>query len=114
MNVYDPRAPKKATNVTVNSDLLAQAKALKINLSAVLEKSLAEYVRVLKTEAWLRENGEAISTFNRDVELHGTFGESVSRYRRYHQGMETRPVTIWLMTSRRPDHQSKLVLCQTF
>ena len=30
--VFNPQAPKKPTNVSVNSDLLAQAKALKINL----------------------------------------------------------------------------------
>jgi toxin CcdB len=44
-SVYDPEAAKKATNLTVNSDLLAKAKELKINVSATLETALSEAVR---------------------------------------------------------------------
>ena len=32
--LYDVAAPKKATNVSLNSDLLQKARSLKINLSA--------------------------------------------------------------------------------
>lgn len=45
---YDLSAPKKPTNLTVNSDLLAQAKALGINLSQVLEQSLTQEVKKRK------------------------------------------------------------------
>jgi antitoxin CcdA len=34
--MYDSQAPKKATNLSINSDLLNRARALDINLSAVL------------------------------------------------------------------------------
>lgn len=78
-NVYDPSAPKKATNLTVNSDLLSQAKALGINVSAVLEQSLAEQVRKLKAEAWVRENRTAIQAYNQDVESQGTFSQDLLR-----------------------------------
>ncbi|MCE7869320.1 acetoacetyl-CoA synthase [bacterium CPR1] len=74
-NAYNPSAPKKATNLTVNSDLLSQARALGINISAVLEQSLAEKVRKLKAEAWLRENQKAIQAYNQEVDQNGTFGE---------------------------------------
>ncbi len=37
---FDTHAPKKPTNVSINSDLLLKAKALKINLSATLESAL--------------------------------------------------------------------------
>ena len=70
---YNVSAPKKATNVTINSDLLAQAKALGINLSSVLEQALAEQVRKRKAQAWLSENREAIQAYNEDVLRHGTF-----------------------------------------
>lgn len=43
--VYDPQAPKKAANLSINADLLGKAKALDINLSATLELAL---VAVLK------------------------------------------------------------------
>ena len=74
-NTYDHSAPKKATNLTVNSDLLSQAKALGINISAVLEQSLAEQVKKLKAAAWVRENESAIQAYNQDVEHNGTFGD---------------------------------------
>jgi len=38
---YNPGAPKKPTNLTVNSNLLNQAKSLNINISSVLESALA-------------------------------------------------------------------------
>ncbi|MDP3877947.1 MAG: type II toxin-antitoxin system CcdA family antitoxin [Methylobacter sp.] len=38
--IYDTSAPKKTTNLSINSALLHEAKALKINLSATLEAAL--------------------------------------------------------------------------
>lgn len=79
-HAYDLSAPKRATNLTVNSDLLAQAKALGINISAVLEQSLAEKVKKLRADAWLRDNQEAIHAYNQDVEQNGTFGDSSRQF----------------------------------
>ena len=36
---FNAQAPKKPTNLSLNSDLLAEAKRLNINLSATLEKA---------------------------------------------------------------------------
>lgn len=41
----DLSAPKKSANLSNNSSLLAQARSLNINLSAILEQALAETVR---------------------------------------------------------------------
>jgi len=79
-NTYDTSAPKKPTNLTINSDLLAQAKNLGINISAVLESSLAVEVRRRKAEAWLQENQSAIAAYNEEVEAHGTFGDHVREF----------------------------------
>ena len=38
--LYDTTAPKKATNLSLNSDLLIKSRALNINLSATLEQAL--------------------------------------------------------------------------
>ena len=38
--LFDLEAPKKATNLSVNSDLLKKSRALDINLSATLEQAL--------------------------------------------------------------------------
>lgn len=75
--IYDTHAQKKATNLSLNSDLLAQAKALKINLSATLEKSLAEEVRKRKAESWLAENKEAIEASNKFIEKNGLFSDGL-------------------------------------
>ena len=59
-NMYDLSAPKKSANLSVNSDLLAQAKQLGINLSALMEQTLAQRVKELKVQAWLEDNRGAI------------------------------------------------------
>lgn len=79
-NAYDIGAPKKATNLSVNSDLLSQAKKLGINVSALLEESLAEKVKRLKADAWKRENQKAIQEYNEHVLAHGTFGDQVRTF----------------------------------
>ena len=43
-DLYNTNAPKKAVNVSINSDLLQEAKTLKINLSATLEQELVHPV----------------------------------------------------------------------
>lgn len=77
---YDLSATKKPTNVTVNSDLLKQAKALDINLSAALEQTLIELVRQKQAAAWLAENRAAIHEYNRFVEENGTFADDLRSF----------------------------------
>lgn len=77
---YNTQAPKKATNVSINSDLLQRAKELKINLSATLEHALAEQLRHEQRAEWLRENADAIQAYNQFVETNGTFGDSVRKF----------------------------------
>nr|WP_329610173.1 type II toxin-antitoxin system CcdA family antitoxin [Pseudomonas argentinensis] len=45
MPSYGLNAPKRAANLRVNEDLLNRAKSLDINLSATLEKALAQALR---------------------------------------------------------------------
>lgn len=66
---------KKATNVSIRGDLLADARELGINLSAELEKRLAEIVRQHRAEQWKRENRKAIEAYSKFVEENGVFGE---------------------------------------
>lgn len=73
---YDTQAPKRATNVSINSDLLQQARRLGINLSATFESALLDKVRAEQRERWQRENSDAIRAYNQFAEKHGTFGDS--------------------------------------
>lgn len=77
---YDASAPKKAANLSVNSDLLEQAKALNINLSRTLEQGLEEQIRAEKRKRWLEENREGIEAYNRHVEEHGVFSEGMRTF----------------------------------
>ncbi len=74
--LFDQQAPKKATNLTVNSDLLNQAKSLKINLSATLEQALIVQVKNAQREQWLNENKGAIDELNKLSNKNGLFSDS--------------------------------------
>lgn len=66
---------KRATNLSIRADLLAEARALKINLSQAFESHLAELVRTRKRELWLMENRGAIDAYNQRVEEEGVFSD---------------------------------------
>ncbi len=76
-STFNTQAAKKATNVSINSDLLAKARELKINLSATLEEALAERVNASQRERWKRENQAAIKAYNNLVEAQGTFSDTL-------------------------------------
>lgn len=78
--MYDSHAPKKATNLSINSDLLNKAKALDINLSAALEQALVQLLKQRQQEQWLRENRAAIAAYNQEVEAHGSFGDTLRSF----------------------------------
>lgn len=74
-NLYDTEAPKKPTNLSINSDLLARSRALKINLSATLEEALRDELARAEGEKWAKDNKAAIQAYNSVVEEHGCFGD---------------------------------------
>ena len=73
--LYDQKAPKKATNLSVNSDLLAKSRVLKINLSATLEQALTSKLAVMEAKKWAKENKPAIKAYNDFVEKFGCFSD---------------------------------------
>lgn len=77
---YDTSAPKKPTNVSINRDLLQQAKEHQINLSQALELRLAELLREQRQQQWLQENQEAVEAYNRRVETNGLYSDGVRRF----------------------------------
>ncbi len=79
-NIYNHNAPKKPTNLSVNSDLLTKAKDLKINLSATLESALDVQVRLSAREECLKKNKKAITSLNELVENNGLFSDSYREF----------------------------------
>ncbi|EBA01334.1 Acetoacetyl-CoA synthase [Marinobacter sp. ELB17] len=78
--LYDIASPKKATNLSVNSDLLSKTRALNINLSATLERALREELAKRKAAQWADENRAAITSYNEFVEQHGCFGDEFREF----------------------------------
>lgn len=78
--MYNSQAPKKAANLSINSDLLGKARALDINLSAALEQALVQLLKQRQQELWLKENRAAIAAYNQEVEAHGAFGDTLRSF----------------------------------
>jgi len=72
---YDKTAKKKATTLSINSDLLAKVKELDINISAVLQESLEKEFIIQKEKQWCEENKEAIEKYNKDLEENGLISD---------------------------------------
>ena len=79
-DVYDASAPKKSTNLSINSDLLQQAREQRINLSQTLENCLAEILRDEKRRNWQEESREAIEEYNRRIEAGGVFSDGLRQF----------------------------------
>jgi len=78
--IYNENAMKKATNVTINSDLLQKAKAYKINISKNFEAYLTEVVRQREEQQWREENRLAIDKQNERIEKEGSFSDGIRRF----------------------------------
>jgi antitoxin CcdA len=74
-SLYDHNAPKKATNLSINSNLLDKSRALNINLSALLEQALRSSLAKSAAEKWKTENAQAIAEYNDFIEENGCFGD---------------------------------------
>ena len=73
--LYNENATKKPTNLTVNTDLLSQAKSLNINISSILEAALIETLKKNKRKEWLEENEDSIQAYNSLVNQNGVFSD---------------------------------------
>jgi len=77
---YNSEAPKRATNLSINSDLLQKAKSYNINLSKSFESYLNELVKREEEKKWREENLQAIASFNERVEKQGVFSEGLRNF----------------------------------
>jgi antitoxin CcdA len=66
--------------VSLDATLLADAKALQINISNAAERGLSQAIIERRTEVWLQENKAALDSFNEYVAKHGL---PLARYRQF-------------------------------
>ncbi|PKQ00418.1 MAG: post-segregation antitoxin CcdA [Alphaproteobacteria bacterium HGW-Alphaproteobacteria-13] len=63
--------PKKPTNVSLNAELVEEARKLGINVSEACQTGLAAEVKKARETAWKEENRAAIEASNEYVRKHG-------------------------------------------
>lgn len=73
-------ARKQATNLSIRSDLLSEAKSRKINLSQTLEESLEKILKAQDRQAWVEENREAVKAANRFVAENGLWSDGLRNF----------------------------------
>ncbi|WP_339801952.1 type II toxin-antitoxin system CcdA family antitoxin [uncultured Marinobacter sp.] len=62
---------RKPTNLSLDSELLKEAKLLGINVSRSAEAGIAEAVKLYKQKKWLQDNASALESSNAYVEANG-------------------------------------------
>ncbi|MBW9088767.1 type II toxin-antitoxin system CcdA family antitoxin [Rhizobium wenxiniae] len=66
-----PTSARKAANLSLDSELLSQARELDINLSRAAEDGIAKAVKAERERRWLEENADAIQAYNEYIEKNG-------------------------------------------
>jgi antitoxin CcdA len=66
-----PPAVRRAANLSLDSALLDEAKAMNINLSRAAEVGIARAVAAEKARVWAKENADVIRSNNEYIEKHG-------------------------------------------
>jgi antitoxin CcdA len=74
------RTRKKAVNLTIDGDLLDQARKMGLNLSSEFEEMLKERTKAERWTKWQEENQEAIDAYNRRIERRGLFSDGHRRF----------------------------------
>jgi len=64
-------ARRKATNITLEPELLKLAKQFDVNLSQAAEAGIAQAVARRRAEKWLEANAHALASSNEYVEKNG-------------------------------------------
>ena len=67
-------------NLTIDSETLAQAKEMEINMSRVADDAIAKAAKVERERRWKEEQAEAFRLYNERIEREGV---PLSQYRKF-------------------------------
>ncbi|MCW5255620.1 post-segregation antitoxin CcdA [Verminephrobacter aporrectodeae subsp. tuberculatae] len=70
-HVRSRQSLKRATNLSLSTDVLNAAKALDLNLSQVCDDYLRQLVRQEQERRWRSEHTDFIATYNATIEAEG-------------------------------------------
>ena len=71
---------RKPTNLSIDSELLEEAKAMDVNFSLAAEECVKAAVAEAKAERWATDNSESLKSSNAYVEKHGL---QLDKYRQF-------------------------------
>lgn len=74
------RLVKRATNLSIDKELLSEARHYKINISRAAEIGIAQALAAAKSMDWKEENRAALQSSNAYVEANGL---PLDRYRQF-------------------------------
>jgi antitoxin CcdA len=64
-------------NLSVDAELLAMAKQMKLNLSSTLEATLRKLTEEERVRRWRAENKHVVDSYNAYIERNGILGEEL-------------------------------------
>ena len=73
-------SPKRPANLSVDAQLLAQARQLDINLSATLQQALISTIRERQRELWKTKHHGAMQAYNAQVDELGVFSDGLRSF----------------------------------
>ena len=75
-------APKRAVNLSLNSQVLDLAKEMGMNISQTVDQLLSAEVQRQYWERWQTDNAKAIAEYNARIEREGLFSDRVRTFMR--------------------------------
>jgi antitoxin CcdA len=73
-------ADRRSTSLTLDRDLLDEAKALGVNISRAAESGVLAAVKAERARRWKVDNAEAVAAYNKWIEENGI---PLARYRKF-------------------------------
>ena len=75
-----PAAQRRSTSLSLNRQLLDEARELGVNVSRAAEEGVEHAIRAARERRWREENAAAIDDYNRFIDAHGV---PFSEYRKF-------------------------------
>ena len=75
-------APKRAVNLSLNSQVLDLAKEMGMNISQTVDQLLSAEVQRQYWQRWQTDNAQAIAEYNARIEREGLFSDRVRTFMR--------------------------------
>ena len=72
-------APKRAINLSLNTEVVNTAKGLGMNISQTVDELLTKEVLRVYWERWNDDNRAAIEAYNARIEREGTFSQRIRK-----------------------------------